>query len=284
MENKDPRTLSTEIAEMKIIVSGADGFVLYPAKDEVEEDKALMLHRHGYYEFFFATESPICIITEEGDRPFYNQLAIVPPSVMHCCGSCGRGSYCLTAKTEPHAHFFDAFSSTEITTLDVTGDMNFCINKLVNADLSSDLGRAKAETAIKLLFLEIAESARIKAESKRKDKTNAPDYEDEIYSYIVENFNSSKSTVKTLASRLYLSPKQVSRIIKKQYGCTFPQLMNQKRLSVAVMLLKNTSLSVTEIIDRLGFNSENYFYKLFKDYYGVTPQKWRKLKIKTTNF
>ena len=80
---------------------------------------------------------------------------------------------------------------------------------------------------------------------------------------------------------MYLSQKQVSRIVKKQYGCTFPELMNQKRMSVAVMLLKNTHLSVSEIAVRVGINNENYFYKLFKERCGVTPLKYRNLKIKT---
>ncbi len=275
------KTLSTEIAEMKIIVSGADGFTLYPAKEETDEEKASMLHRHAHYEFFFSTITPVSIITEESEKSFFEKVVIIPPSLMHCCSGCGEGCYCMTVKGEAHARFFEHFSSDKITAIDLTDDMKFCLKKLVSADLSSGIGRTRAETVIKLLFLEIGESARVLEENSVNKNANEPDYETQIDAFINANFSNPKASVKMLAEKMYLSQKQVSRIVKKQYGCTFPELMNQKRMSVAVMLLKNTHLSVSEIAVRVGINNENYFYKLFKERCGVTPLKYRNLKIKT---
>ena len=277
-------TLSTEIAEMKIIVLGTGGFALYPARDETEEERAEMLHRHAHYEFFFSCEDEIRITTQEGERAFCKKVVIVPPSLIHCCSGSGKGCYCMTVKGEPHARFFDAFSVNEITVIDLTEDMSFCLNKLVSVDLNTGLGRAMAETAIKMLFLEMGERTMTVEDSKVQAGETMLDYVDQIETFVNYNYNNDKVNVKMLSDSLFLSQKQASRIIKREYGCTFPELINQKRMSVAAMLLKNTHLSVGEIIERLNINSENYFYKLFKQFYGITPLQYRnKSNIKARN-
>ena len=95
-----------------------------------------------------------------------------------------------------------------------------------------------------------------------------------IETYLQKNY-AEKINLTTLAGELYLSTKQVSRIIKKEYNCTFSELINRKRMSAACMLLKNTDMKISDIIKQLNYTSENYFYVLFKKYYGVSPRKYR---------
>ena len=40
----------------------------------------------------------------------------------------------------------------------------------------------------------------------------------------------------------------------------------------AVLLMKNTTLSIEEISAMLGYSNHSNFYKAFKEYYGVTPR------------
>ena len=95
-----------------------------------------------------------------------------------------------------------------------------------------------------------------------------------IEAYVQKNY-AEKINLSTLAGELYLSTKQVSRIIKKEYDCTFSELINRKRMSAACMLLKNTDMKISDIIKQLNYTSENYFYVLFKKYYGVSPRNYR---------
>ena len=39
--------------------------------------------------------------------------------------------------------------------------------------------------------------------------------------------------------------------------------------------MKDQSLSITEICDRIGISDYNYFFKLFKRHMGVSPRKFR---------
>ena len=48
------------------------------------------------------------------------------------------------------------------------------------------------------------------------------------------------------------------------------------RLAESKRLLKETTLSVHEISDRVGFNDYNYFCRIFKKYFGTSAGKYRK--------
>ena len=73
-----------------------------------------------------------------------------------------------------------------------------------------------------------------------------------------------------------MSTRQVSRIIAKEYGCTLSQLVNDKKLDSAKMMLKNTDMTVGEIASAVNIGGENYFYTIFKKRYGISPLRYRK--------
>jgi AraC-like DNA-binding protein len=87
-------------------------------------------------------------------------------------------------------------------------------------------------------------------------------------------------TLSEIADEVYLSKRQVSRIISKEYGCSLPELINNKRLKAAEILLRTKNLSVARVADEVGISSSGYFYTLFKAKYGVTPLQYRKMKRK----
>ncbi|MBQ8229432.1 MAG: helix-turn-helix transcriptional regulator [Clostridia bacterium] len=87
-----------------------------------------------------------------------------------------------------------------------------------------------------------------------------------------------KVTLSTVAKALFLSEKQVARILKKDFGCTLSGLIQEKKLSAAAILLRNTEKTVAEIAEELNFQTESYFFVLFKKKYGCTPLGYRKRK------
>ncbi|MBQ3084793.1 MAG: helix-turn-helix transcriptional regulator [Clostridia bacterium] len=82
-----------------------------------------------------------------------------------------------------------------------------------------------------------------------------------------------------MASTVPSSAKAIARIIRKQYGITFSELVADKRLASAKMLLKNSDLAVREIAERTFPGSESYFYTIFKKKCGMSPlayrERWR---------
>ena len=75
---------------------------------------------------------------------------------------------------------------------------------------------------------------------------------------------------------MHLSRKQICRIISREYGCTFSQLLQNKRLSNAVSLLKNTDMPIEQIAAATFGASSSYFYAVFRKKYGMTPLRYRK--------
>ncbi|WP_297426817.1 AraC family transcriptional regulator [Clostridium sp.] len=76
-----------------------------------------------------------------------------------------------------------------------------------------------------------------------------------------------------------LNPEYFSRFFKKYMGTTFLKYLNSIRLEHFYTDLINTDYSITELIEKNGFTNYKMFMKLFKDTYGYTPSKTRKLVL-----
>ena len=85
-------------------------------------------------------------------------------------------------------------------------------------------------------------------------------------------------TARETAAQLFLSERQLSRIIRKQYGTTWNGLLTEKRLSAAKMLLETSDRPPSEIASVVGFGSVAGFYRDFTEKFGVPPAKYRKNK------
>lgn len=68
----------------------------------------------------------------------------------------------------------------------------------------------------------------------------------------------------------------LSRLIQKYTGCTFTELLHTARFNRAVTLLRETSLSVTDIATSIGYENTAFFYRRFAQIYGCTPAEYRK--------
>lgn len=85
-----------------------------------------------------------------------------------------------------------------------------------------------------------------------------------------------KITVEELGREVGLSPTQLTRVFKQEYGQTPYQYFLQNKLATACLLLRNTNLQVQEIAERLQFQDAHYFSGLFHEKMGVTPKEYRR--------
>jgi len=90
----------------------------------------------------------------------------------------------------------------------------------------------------------------------------------------IQNHYTQKISLNSLANRLGVTPFYLSRLIKQDTGENFTDILNKARLERARELLL-TDMSIKEITYSLGFNSQNYFSKLFKKYYALSPSEYR---------
>ena len=114
---------------------------------------------------------------------------------------------------------------------------------------------------------------------KLPEKTDMYDliYIANAISYIENHFIES-ITVKQLAEMAYLSVRHFSRVFTSTYHISPMQYVIKLRLHYASLLLKNTSISITNISIQSGFNDSNYFARQFKKYYHCSPSEYRELQ------
>ena len=67
----------------------------------------------------------------------------------------------------------------------------------------------------------------------------------------------------------------LSHEITRKTDKTFTQLLQERRMQQALYLLKNTEFPIQDICVQVGYSNNTFFYKLFKETYGVTPKKYR---------
>lgn len=99
-----------------------------------------------------------------------------------------------------------------------------------------------------------------------------------IQNYIQVNYQTQLS-LSDLAQKLFLSNAYLSKYIKKHFGLTFMEYLNNVRLFHAVDELLYTDKSLTRIAMDNGFPTSAAFTKVFRAHYAKAPNEYRK-KIK----
>ncbi|MFD0671236.1 helix-turn-helix domain-containing protein [Cohnella sp. GCM10027633] len=102
---------------------------------------------------------------------------------------------------------------------------------------------------------------------------------DKVLKYI-ENEYSSDITLLSAAAIAGFSPTYFSRFFKEATGSSFVDYVNTYRANVAMSLLADGELSVTDIAYRAGFNSIETFNRVFKRVNGEPPTKARRKNSK----
>lgn len=102
---------------------------------------------------------------------------------------------------------------------------------------------------------------------------------DLIFKYINSNYF-KKIATQDLSNIVHISPYHFCRIFKQMTGKTPTDYINGIRLEKAVDYLNKGDLNITEIALKCGFDSINYFSRLFKRHYNVSPTKFKETNFK----
>ncbi|MCM3130278.1 response regulator [Paenibacillus provencensis] len=82
-------------------------------------------------------------------------------------------------------------------------------------------------------------------------------------------------TVKMIADRVFLHPVYLSKVFKAETGEGLSEYLIRIRLEKALYLLKHTNKKIYEITSELGYQNPQYFSKLFKKHFGMSPNEFR---------
>lgn len=102
----------------------------------------------------------------------------------------------------------------------------------------------------------------------------------QVFKYVDEFY--VNGTLFEIANKLKQPHYKLSKLIKKHTNLTFKELLQEKKLNRAIELLKLNEFSIAEILEKIGYENPTYFYKIFKQKYGMTPKKYKdSIRIKT---
>lgn len=95
-----------------------------------------------------------------------------------------------------------------------------------------------------------------------------------ILEYIDKNF--SNISITKVAKEFGYSANYFSKFFKNNFGISFVEYVNKKRLNYAIELLTAGELTVDDICFEVGFKDKKHFYDIFQKTFGTTPAKFRK--------
>ena len=96
---------------------------------------------------------------------------------------------------------------------------------------------------------------------------------------ILEQISNEQFGVSELAEVMNMSRSNLLRKIKKDTELSASQFIRQVRLVKSMELLKQNSMTVSEISYKVGFGSTSYYIKCFREYYGYPPGEAGKRKV-----
>lgn len=124
------------------------------------------------------------------------------------------------------------------------------------------------QTTMGLLFMQLLNHTDRLAYESREDRAIM-----EILRYIEGNYKDGSLT--EAARLLHYDFYWLSHEIRNRTGKTYTEHLQEKRLSQAAFLLKNTGLSVEQIALAVGYENKSYFHRIFTARYGTSPRKYR---------
>ncbi|WP_077619760.1 response regulator [Bacillus sinesaloumensis] len=93
--------------------------------------------------------------------------------------------------------------------------------------------------------------------------------------YMEQHYQDSSLSLERVAEELHITSVYLSRMIKQELGISYVSLLTQMRINKAVELLKTTHLSIREIAEEVGFETQHYFSTTFKKVVGVSPMQYK---------
>lgn len=109
---------------------------------------------------------------------------------------------------------------------------------------------------------------------KRKEQRNVSTYVEACSDYVGKHYR-EKIYLDDIAEKMGISPTYLSRLFSKEKGVTLQEYITKVRVDRAANLLTYSDSPIAKIGDYVGFPSQSYFGRIFKQHTGLTPKQYR---------
>lgn len=108
-----------------------------------------------------------------------------------------------------------------------------------------------------------------------KSTKGISDEMEKIKDYL-ETHVSASVTIDELSALIYRSPDYLIRHFREEFGMTPYKYFIEKKMEAAKTMLRDTTLSVKEIGEQVGYEDAHYFSNVFRKESGMPPLRYRK--------
>ena len=92
--------------------------------------------------------------------------------------------------------------------------------------------------------------------------------------YIEKNY-ADKLTLSTVAEKTYVSQWHLSKLLNQHLGKNFSEILNEVRIREVTKLLKDPTLRICDIAERVGYVDMAHFSRMFKKILGISATEYR---------
>ncbi|MFC5529494.1 response regulator [Cohnella yongneupensis] len=174
-------------------------------------------------------------------------------------------------------HLYEAFLSMTNAFMYIAHKQGLLIHQINEAGLDPLLDGATLHSSDKLKEWANTMLAKLERELSESDQYTKSHIVKQVHE-LVMNDTGHEISVKTIADKVYLHPVYLSKIYKLETGESLGDYIIRVRMEKALYLLKSTNKKIYEITSELGYQNPQYFSKMFRKYYGMTPNEYRDQK------
>ena len=91
-----------------------------------------------------------------------------------------------------------------------------------------------------------------------------------LLQYVDEHYN-EQLQLRNLAEMFFLNMSYCSELFKKVTGKNFSEYLTIIRMEAAMEMLQTGNETVSQVAEKTGFSDSYYFGKVFKKYFGISP-------------
>ncbi len=251
-----------------------------------------IMHNHVFYELFVCKQGEIRIKSADGDILLRaGDIALIPPAKAHILKHTGQDTegYIIPflCKKVNCKSGFDLYKkltpiiNNEIHIFKNCPDFIFETERIVEEFFSGSVENFLVALYLLELFLKM-----VRVKKNRDAEAETDTIKDDVVANDIERMMKLDSMIANrylqqysasdYAKELFISTRQLDRIVIKRYGKSLHQLIVDRRFAFAEQLLSTTDLTIEVIASSAGFSSSASLYREFKKRYGMTPAAFRK--------
>lgn len=239
-----------------------------------------VIERNSHFTFMFF-RSPVMFISDGENKVFKNSSAVIISNgfrqEIRPLKNTPFRYDCINFQTSSADRQYMVSMNIPVDTpVEITDD--FTISSTLKSMKSAFLRKGRnynefMELSIKIIFVSMGEMAYGKPDIP--DITKYSEFKalrDAIFEEPMKEWSVDEICYNMAISRTYFH-----RLYYKAFGTTYRQDVIYSRILYACELLKNTDLSISEISEKCGYDSDSYFMKQFRQHCNCTPSEYRKI-------